>query len=110
MSINYLVFFGQSIINEALDKKMKFGKDRNAEQHAHNTEKTSAKKDGKDDPEGGQANGISKDLWTQNIAVKLLENQYENDKNQALGGTVQHNEYRAGYGHPPKIRLHSLSS
>ncbi len=68
---------------------------RHADDHAHRPQDPAEEKDRKQHPETGKPRGIPKDLRSQDIAVKLLDQKDQHQEDQALFRTYQQQEQRA---------------
>ena len=76
--------FFQAVPHQAADRTVEHGEHRHAQNHTGKPKQSSKEQNGKQHPEGSQSGGITQDFGTQNVAVKLLQNEDENDKNYIL--------------------------
>lgn len=60
------------------DKELNRCKDGHTDEHTQRSHDSTADEDGKDNPQGTEVYGFAQNLWPQNIAVELLQNQNEN--------------------------------
>lgn len=75
---------------------MDAGEYRHAEEHTQHAAEAAADKDGDDDPEARNADGLAQNFGTEDVAVELLEGNNENDKVEALAGAHEQDQKRAG--------------
>ena len=90
--------FLQPVSGEGPRPRVQARADRYAQEHASNAPQPAAHQDGHNDPEPGYTRAVSQNPRAQNIAVKLLEGQDEEDEVQALDGAVQQDQKRTGNG------------
>ena len=76
--------FFQSPVNTSRRVCVDNGKHWNSDDHADEAEQASAHQNGEQYPEAGQPCRIAKDLWSQDIAVELLQQQYEYYRDKLL--------------------------
>ena len=70
----------------ALEQPIQGGHDGHAEQHPHNAQHPAAHGDGGQHPHAGQANGGAHQLGVDKVALQLLEDDQEDDKDERLHG------------------------
>ena len=75
---------------------MDAGEYRHAEEHTQHAAEAAADKDGDDDPEARNADGLAQNFGAEDVAVELLEGNNENDKVEALAGAHEQDQKRAG--------------
>ena len=63
---------------------------------AQHAAEAAADKNGDDDPEARNADGLAQNFGTEDVAVELLEGNNENDKVEALAGAHEQDQKRAG--------------
>ena len=85
----FLLLIWNLLIDQAdMDKpakcRVKHCKNRNANDHNWDSKDSTANKDGDNDQKTGKSCGITKNLRSKNIAVKLLENKNKNCKINSL--------------------------
>ena len=90
--------FREAAVREPVHKRADAREDRNAEEHTQHAAEAAADHDGHDDPEARNAGGFAEDLRPQNIAVKLLQCDDEENEIKALLGADEQDEKRARNG------------
>ena len=79
----------QLSVDQRFHACVEYGENRNANDHAENTEQSAEYGNGKNHPESGKPCGIAKNLGAQNVAVKLLdENDQDTKVERLLGDTI----------------------
>lgn len=84
VSFNGKALFLQFDVEKGADTGVDNCKQRYADNHSQYAHQTAKQRDGKDDPEAGESCRASKNLGPQNIAVKLLQQQNEENEVQAV--------------------------
>ena len=64
----------------------------------HKAPQAAKQQDGEQYPEAGKAGGVAKNLGSDDVAVQLLQNQYEQHEPQRLDGVLDENEQGGGNG------------
>ena len=88
----------QAVNDQLFDDVVDNGEQRHANDHAHKAPQAAKQQDGEQYPEAGKAGGVAKNLGSDDVAVQLLQNQYEQHEPQRLDGVLDENEQGGGNG------------
>lgn len=88
------IFPLQAAADQAADNAVEHGKHRYAQNHPRESKQAAEQQNGEQHPERGQSGGVSQDLGSQNIAVKLLQDEHKDHKVQAFQRIHQQNQER----------------
>lgn len=84
------------MLNHLLRQVVEHCEGGHTDDHPHKPEQPAEQQDGEEHPEAGDPRGIPQDLWSQNVPVKLLQQEHEPHKIQALHRAHQQNKEGAG--------------
>ena len=74
----------QQPVDQRAEQVVKDRKQRYADDHSHKAPQGAEPQNGKHDPDGRQAHGISEDLRAQEVPVKLLQHDHIDEENDSL--------------------------
>ena len=86
----------QHIVHKFPRQAVEGRKERHADDHAHKTEQVAADHDGKQDPQGRDADGRAQDLRADEVAVHLLDDQNQHAEDDRLDRVNQQQNEDAG--------------
>ena len=79
----------QGVVDRLIDQIIDNGKAGNCDNHSHKSEQASEDQNGEQHPEACEAGRVSENFRSQNIAVKLLQNQDPYQQNETLDRAYQ---------------------
>ena len=82
----------QQMIDLLGQHAVQHGKQRHADHHAREAHHAAEQQNGEHDPEARQSGGVAEDFRSEDIAVKLLQQQHKNDEIQRLHRTDDHDQ------------------
>ena len=87
------LFPPQLFVNNISYQPVNNRKGRNPDNHSRKSQEAAKEQNGKQHPEAGNPGGVPQYLWSQNVTVKLLQQQNKNQKVQALNRAYQKNDW-----------------
>ena len=87
----------QQNVYQLLHQAVQRGKHRHTDDHTDQPEQIAAHNDGEQHPQRRNADGLPQNFGTDKVAVKLLDDQNQNDKDKRLHGVHQQQDKDAGY-------------